>query len=63
MSVGTAHACATAVVDHLPRRAPGLLRALRETGSGHVLPGGTLTECDRAGDSPADFSPNTAATA
>jgi hypothetical protein len=32
ISVGTAHAYVTAVVGHLARRAPGLLRVLRETG-------------------------------
>lgn len=29
ISVGTAHAYITALVDHLSRRAPGLLRVLR----------------------------------
>ncbi len=56
MSVGTAHAYVTAVVDHLARRAPGLLRVLRETDPEHVLLNGTLAECDRVGDSLADFS-------
>lgn len=55
-SVGTAHACVAAVVDHLSRRAPGLLRVLRETDPDHVLLDGTLAECDRVGDSRADFS-------
>ncbi|MGW5434085.1 transposase family protein [Streptomyces sp. NPDC004059] len=56
ISVGTAHAYVTAVVDHLARRAPGLLRVLRETDPGHVLLDGTLAECDRVGDSRTDFS-------
>lgn len=56
ISVGTAHAYVTAVVDHLSRRTPGLLRVLRETDPDHVLLDGTLAECDRVGDSRADFS-------
>lgn len=56
ISVGIAHAYVTAVVDHLSRRAPGLLRVLRETDPDHVLLDGTLAECDRVGDSRADFS-------
>lgn len=56
ISVGPAHAYVTAVVDHLSRRAPGLLRVLRETDPDHVLLDGTLAECDRVGDSRADFS-------
>lgn len=56
ISVGTAHAYVTAVVDHLSRRAPGLLRALRESDPEHVLLDGMVAECDRVGDSRADFS-------
>ncbi|RSM83111.1 IS5/IS1182 family transposase [Streptomyces sp. WAC 01325] len=56
ISVGTAHAYVTAVVGHLARRAPGLLRVLREADPDHVLLDGTLAECDRVGDSRADFS-------
>ncbi|WP_432086350.1 transposase [Streptomyces sp. bgisy095] len=56
ISVGTAHAYVTAVVEHLSRRAPGLLRVLRETDPDHVLLDGTLAECDRVGDSRADYS-------
>ncbi|MFJ1733277.1 transposase family protein [Streptomyces sp. NPDC088254] len=56
ISVGTAHAYVTAVVNHLSRRAPGLLRVLRETDPDYVLLDGTLAECDRVGDSRADFS-------
>ena len=56
ISVGTAHAYVTAVVDHLSRQAPGLLRVLREADPDHVLLDGTLAECDRVGDSRADFS-------
>ena len=44
------------LVDSLSRQAPGLPRVLRETGPECVLLDGTLAECDRAGDSRADFS-------
>ncbi|GHB10359.1 transposase family protein [Streptomyces termitum] len=54
ISVGTAYV--TAVVEHLSRKAPGLLRVLRERDPGHVLLDGTLAECDQVGDSRADFS-------
>ncbi|MGW7308417.1 transposase family protein [Streptomyces sp. NPDC054835] len=54
--VGTIHAYVTAVVDHLSRRAPGLLWVLREADPDPVLLDGTLAECDRVGDSRADFS-------
>ncbi|WP_330455489.1 transposase [Streptomyces sp. NBC_00820] len=56
ISVGTAHAYATTVVDHLSRRAPGLLRILREADPEYVVLDGTLAEYDRVGDSRADFS-------
>ncbi len=57
ISVGTAHAYTVAVVvDLLADRAPGLLRALREADPDYVLLDGTLAECDRVGDSRADFS-------
>jgi transposase len=56
ISVGTAHAYTTAVVDLLADRAPGLLRALREANPEYVLLDGTLAECDRVGDSRADYS-------
>ncbi|MEY9997159.1 hypothetical protein ABIE67_009191 [Streptomyces sp. V4I8] len=56
ISVGTAHAYTAAVVDLLADRAPGLLRSLREADPGHVLLDGTLAECDRVGDSRADYS-------
>lgn len=56
ISVGTAHAPVKAVVQHLSGRAPGLLRVLRETDPDYVLLDGTLAECDRVGDSRADFS-------
>lgn len=56
ISVGTAHAYIKAVVEHLSRQAPGLLRVLRETDPEHILLDGTLAECDRVGDNPADFS-------
>ncbi|MFF9504635.1 transposase family protein [Streptomyces sp. NPDC014656] len=56
ISVGTAHAYVKAVVQHPSGRAPGLLRVLRETDPDYVLLDGTLAECDRVGDSRADFS-------
>ncbi|MFD0404380.1 transposase family protein [Kitasatospora sp. NPDC127116] len=56
ISVGTAHTYVTAVVGHLSRQAPGLLRVLRETDPDDVLLDGTLAACDRVGDSRADFS-------
>ncbi len=56
ISVGTAHAYTAAVIHHLSARAPGLLRVLREAGPKHVLLDGTLAECDRVGDSRADYS-------
>ncbi|MGW2050919.1 transposase family protein [Streptomyces sp. NPDC001858] len=56
ISVGTTYAYATAVVDLLADRAPGLLRALREADPDHVLLDGTLAGCDRVGDSRADVS-------
>ena len=37
-------------------RAPGMLRALREADPDYVLLDGTLAECDRVGDSRADYS-------
>lgn len=56
INVGTAQAYTTAVVDLLADRAPGLLRALRETDPDCVLLDGTLVECERVGDSRADYS-------
>lgn len=56
VTVGTAHACVTAVVDHLSGRAPGLLRVLRKVDPDYALLDRTLVECDRVGDSQADFS-------
>lgn len=56
ISVGTAHAYVQAVVQHLSGRAPGLLRVLREVDPDYLLLDGTLAECDRVGDSQADFS-------
>jgi len=56
ISVGTAHAYTAAVIDLLAERAPGLLRALREADPDYLLLDGTLAECDRVGDSRADFS-------
>jgi hypothetical protein len=45
ISVGTAHAYASAVINLLADRAPGLLRALREADPDYVLLDGTLAEC------------------
>ena len=56
ISVGTAHAYVTAVINLLADRTPGLLRSLREADPDYVLLDGTLAECDRVGDSRADFS-------
>ncbi|KAB8161814.1 IS5/IS1182 family transposase [Streptomyces sp. 3MP-14] len=47
ISVDTAHAYTTAVVDLLADRAPGLLRTLREANPDYALLDGTLAECDR----------------
>jgi len=56
ISVGTAHAYVTTVVEHLADMAPGLLKVLRETDPDYVLVDGTLAECDRVGDGRADYS-------
>ncbi|MFD7339986.1 transposase family protein [Streptomyces violascens] len=58
IGVGTAHAYVRSVVTLLARRAPGLTAALREvkTRAEYVLVDGTLAECDRVGDSRADYS-------
>lgn len=56
ISVGTAHTYVAAVIDLLADRTPGLLRALREADPDYFLLDGTLAECDRVGDSRADFS-------
>jgi transposase len=56
ISVGTAHAYTAAVIDLLAERAPGLLRVLREADPDYILLDGTLAECDRIGDSRADYS-------
>ncbi|GAA0271440.1 transposase family protein [Streptomyces polychromogenes] len=56
ISGGTAHAYVTAVTGLLAEGAPGLLKALREHDPEFVLLHGTLAECDRVGDSRADYS-------
>lgn len=56
ISVGTAYAYSTAVIDLLADCAPGLLKVLRETDPDFVLLHGTLAECDRVGDGQADYS-------
>lgn len=55
ISVGTAHAYTTAVIDLLADRPPGLLKVLRETDPKYVLLGRTLAECDHVGDGQADY--------
>ncbi len=56
ISVGTAHAYTTAVIDLLATQAPGLLRVLREHEPHYALLDGTLAECDRVSDGRADCS-------
>ncbi|WP_329438268.1 transposase family protein [Streptomyces canus] len=56
MSVGTAHAYVATVTDLLAEQAPGLLKTLRDYDPDYVLLDGTLAECDRVGDSRADYS-------
>jgi hypothetical protein len=56
ISVGTAHAYLTTVIEHLADKAPGLLKVLRETDPDYVLVDGMLAECDRVGDGRADYS-------
>lgn len=46
----------SAVIHLLAQRAPGLLKVLHEAGRNLVLLDGTLAECDRVGDSRADYS-------
>lgn len=50
ISVGTAHAYTTAVINFLAGQTPGLLKVLREHEPEYVLLDGTLAECDRVGD-------------
>ncbi|PNG93980.1 hypothetical protein SMF913_10005 [Streptomyces malaysiensis] len=56
ISVGTAHAHTTAVVDLLTDPAPGPLRALHEAEPDYILLDDTVAECDRVGDNRTDFS-------
>lgn len=56
ISESTAHAYTSAVIHLLAERAPGLLKVLRESDPDFVLLDGTLAECDRVGDSRADYS-------
>ncbi|WJV44551.1 transposase family protein [Streptomyces flavofungini] len=56
ISVGTAHAYTSTVIALLAERAPGLLKVLRASDPDYVLLDGTLAECDRVGDSTADYS-------
>lgn len=62
ISVGTAHAYTSAVIELPAARAPGLLRALRQADPEFVLLDGTLAECDRLGDGRADSRPGGDAT-
>ncbi|MEU6931822.1 transposase family protein [Streptomyces sp. NPDC046374] len=56
ISVGTAHANVTTVTGLLADQASGLLKPLREHDPDFVLLDGTLAECDRVGDSRADYA-------
>jgi hypothetical protein len=56
ISVGTAHSYVTTVTGLLADRAPARLKTLREHDPEFVLLDGTLAECDRVGDSRADYS-------
>jgi hypothetical protein len=56
ISESTAHAYTSTVIGLLSERAPGLLKVLREADPEFVLLDGTLAECDRVGDSRADYS-------
>ncbi|MCZ2526713.1 transposase [Streptomyces sp. HB2AG] len=56
ISVGTAHAYTSRVISLFAARAPGLLKALRESDPDYALLDGTLAECDRVGDGRADYS-------
>ncbi|MBB4162338.1 hypothetical protein FB387_004653 [Streptomyces cinereoruber] len=56
ISVGTAHAYVTAVTALLTERALGLPKTLREHDPDFALLDRTLAECDRVGDSRADYS-------
>lgn len=56
ISVGTAHADVTTVTGLLSDRAPGLLKTLRDHDPEFVLLDGTPAECDRVGDSRADYA-------
>ncbi|MFJ8589641.1 transposase family protein [Streptomyces sp. NPDC093595] len=56
ISVGAAHAYVHSVVKLLASRAAGLTSALRDASARYVLLDGTLAECDRVGDSRADYS-------
>jgi hypothetical protein len=56
ISVGTAHAYVITGTGLLADRAPGLLKTLGDHDPEFVLLDGTLAECDRVGDSRADYS-------
>ncbi|GGJ64574.1 hypothetical protein GCM10010121_089070 [Streptomyces brasiliensis] len=56
ISESTAHAYASAVIHLLTERAQSLLKVPREADPDFVLLDGTLAECDRVGDSRADYS-------
>ncbi|WP_412566565.1 transposase family protein [Streptomyces chartreusis] len=56
ISVGTAHTYVHSVVTLLPARAPALTAALRAASARYVLLDRTPAECNRVGDSRADYS-------
>lgn len=56
ISIGTARAYVTSVIEHLADKAPGLLKVRREADPDYVLVDGMLAECDRVGDGRADYS-------
>ncbi|MCX4515986.1 transposase [Streptomyces sp. NBC_01619] len=56
ISVGTTHAYVTTVTGLPADRTPGLQKTLRAFDPDFVLLDETLAECDRAGDSRADYS-------
>ncbi|GAA2510218.1 IS5/IS1182 family transposase [Streptomyces thermolineatus] len=58
-SEATVHACAHSVIKHLVAKASSLLLPLHWEKSEYVLVDGTIAECDRAGDTQADYSGKT----
>ncbi len=56
ISEATAHSYVHSVTELLATKAPSLTRALRKAKPEYVLVDGTIAECDRVGDSRADYS-------